>query len=194
LPASPLGVIEWREQMPHSEIVLPITTPETEWVAGRPLQKVSPTRNHARVQMRLASALDAWATGRGEVGTEWRFRIEPAGERRRPLVPDVAFVALDRLSGHSETELQAPAFAPTVAVEVLSPGDAASDVAAKIDVYLRAGCLLVIVADPVRRRFLIHDAGGMREFREDAVLQHDVLDGFALAVGSFFAAALDLQR
>jgi len=91
-----------------------LPTPETEWVRGRPLQKVSPTRSHSRLQMELSFALNAWAHGRGEVGTEWRFRIAPEGEPRRPLVPDICFVAFDRLRGHTAEELETPAFAPNV--------------------------------------------------------------------------------
>jgi len=52
------------------EIVLPETKPETEWVSGRALQKVSPTRTHGRLQLLLGAALDAWAAGRGDVATE----------------------------------------------------------------------------------------------------------------------------
>jgi Uma2 family endonuclease len=33
------------------EIVLPETKPETEWVRGRPLQKVSPQRTHSRLPL-----------------------------------------------------------------------------------------------------------------------------------------------
>jgi hypothetical protein len=72
------------------EIVLPETEPETEWILGRAVQKVSPFRTHARLQLTLGAALLAWAEGRGEVGSEWRFRVAPPGEVRRPLVPDVA--------------------------------------------------------------------------------------------------------
>jgi len=97
LVGRPVCVIGWCGPMSIDEIVLPITEPETEWVRGRALQKMSPQRDHARVQMKLAGALDGWARGRGEVGTEWRFRIALAGEPRRPLVPDIAFVASERL-------------------------------------------------------------------------------------------------
>ena len=65
------------------EIVLPETKPETEWVRGRALQKVSPKRDHSRLQGALTIALTRWATGRGEVGPEWRFRVAPPGEVRR---------------------------------------------------------------------------------------------------------------
>src|SRR5947209_18307452 len=107
--------------MHTEEIVLPDTEPETEWILGRPVQKMSPFRDHARLQVRFAALLDAWAAGRGEVGTEWRFRIAPPGEVRRPLVPDLAYVSKERLAGLEGMDLQAPPLAPDVAIEILSP-------------------------------------------------------------------------
>lgn len=185
-------MIPWHDSM-LEEIVLPITDPETEWVRGRPLQKVSPTRRHSRLQMELSFALNAWAPGRGEVGPEWRFRIAPAGEPRRPLVPDVSFVSLDRLRGHTEDELEAPAFAPNVAIEVLSPRDEPRDVASKTDVYLRGGVELVIIVDPKSRTMTLHDGSGkLLELRTGDILRHPALPGFELDVGALFSRALDL--
>ncbi|HMF27287.1 MAG TPA: Uma2 family endonuclease, partial [Candidatus Cybelea sp.] len=92
--------------MAQHEILLPETKPETEWVRGRALQKVSPQRDHARLQLALGIALDRWAAGAGEVGTEWRFRVAPPGEVRRPLVPDVAYVSKERIRPLREQDLQ----------------------------------------------------------------------------------------
>jgi Uma2 family endonuclease len=174
------------------EIVLPETKPETEWVRGRAKQKVSPTYAHARVQSRFAAALDAYAGNRGRVGTEWRFRIAPPGELRRPLVPDVSYVRMDRLRSVPREEIEIPAFAPDVAVEVLSPGDDPRDVADKVDVYLRAGVRLVIEIDPRNRRARLHDGSCATDLGEHDVLRHPVLPGFELALGPFFSEALDL--
>jgi Uma2 family endonuclease len=178
--------------MELQEIVLPITQPETEWVRGRALQKVSPTRDHSRLQMKIATALDLWSPGRGEVGTEWRFRIGLPGEPLRPLVPDVSFVAVERLRGLTRDAIQAPAFAPTVAVEILSPGDDPLDVASKIDVYLRGGCSLAIVVDPGKRTVMLYDETETRLLTARDTLSHPALPGFELALGALFAAALDL--
>ena len=180
--------------MSASEIVLPITDPETEWVRGRPLRKVSPTRDHSRLQTEIAAALNSWSRGQGEVGTEWRFRLEPPGERRRPLVPDVAFVTLARLRGLSHNELQSPAFGPDVAVEILSPDDDARDVAAKIDVFLRAGTALVVVVDAPSRTMRTHDLGGVTVLTAADTFRHPALPGFELRLGELFAIALDLPR
>ena len=178
--------------MPLEEIVLPITKPETEWVRGRALVKMSPTRDHSRVQTQVAIALSSWADGRGEVGTEWRFRIAVPGEVRRPLVPDVSFVEADALRGVSHEDIQVPAFAPTVAVEVLSRGDLMADVASKIDVYLRGGSRLAIVIDPRERTLVAHDAETVSEFASCDGFTHPALPDFRLELGPFFARALDL--
>jgi len=170
------------------EIVLPQTEPETEWILGHAVQKVSPFRNHARLQLTLGAALLAWADGRGEAGSEWRFRVAPPGEVRRPLVPDLAYVSNERLAGLTGRDLQLPPFAPDVAIEVLSPDDVPRHVAHKISVYLASGSNLVIVVDPHDRSVSLHDHDGERVLRGDDVLQHDALPGFALALPVLFRA------
>ena len=177
--------------MAIAEIVLPPTKPETEWVRGRALRKMSPTRNHGRLQMKFAFALDGWARGRGEVVTEWRFRIALPGEARRPLVPDVAFVAAERLRELSDEALQSPPFAPTVAVEVLSADEDSRDVDNKFDVYLRGGSALVIIIDPGGRTIVLYDTATSTRLEAHDVLRHSAFQDFALPVGPFFAEALD---
>lgn len=179
--------------MHADEIVLPDTEPETEWILGRPVQKVSPFRDHARLQVRFSGLLDAWAEGRGEVGTEWRFRVAPPGEVRRPLVPDLAYVSNARLAGLEGMDLQAPPLAPDVAIEILSPGHVQRHVEHKIAVYLAAGSALVIVVDARDRTVRLHDASGVRVLRGGDTLAHDALPGFALALPVLFAA-LDRVR
>jgi Uma2 family endonuclease len=171
------------------EIVLPDTKPETEWILGRAVQKVSPFRTHARLQTAMVVALEPWSKGRGDVGTEWRFRVAPAGEIRRPLVPDVAYVSNERLVGLEGRELEAPEFSPDVAIEIRSPGDRVRRIEHKIGVYLATGASLVIVVDPSRRTVLLHDVRGVRELAGADVIVHPALPGFSLALPELFKAA-----
>jgi Uma2 family endonuclease len=164
-----------------------------EWVRGRPLQKMSPQRDHARLQTALVVALFPWAKGRGEVGTEWRFRVAPSGGQIRPLVPDISFVRGERLRGLSREELQIPLLAPDVAFEILSPGDRRDDVDDKIDVLLRAGTALVLVVDPEPRLVELHDASGKQILDESLALEHSALAGFRYPLADLFAE-LDLPR
>jgi Uma2 family endonuclease len=182
-----------REPMSIHEIVLPQTKPETEWILGRAVRKVNPFRTHALLQLTVGSALRSWAEGRGEVGSEWRFRPAPAGEIRRPLVPDVAYVSDARLAGLEGRELEAPPFSPDVAVEILSPDDRARNVAHKIAVYLATGSALVIVVEPRDRSVRLHDARGARVLRGDDAIAHGALPGFSLALPALFAP-LDRRR
>jgi len=171
------------------EIVLPETEPETEWVRGRALQKVSPRYRHGRAQTRFAIALTAWADAgaRGRVATEWRFRIAPPGEIVRPLVPDVAFLSYDGLprdAGGDDVEM--PLGAPTVAVEIRSRGDRPADVADKIRTYLRAGTRAVVVVDPYAETVRVHERSGTRLLHRGDELQTNALPEFALDLTTFF--------
>lgn len=173
--------------MPYHEIVLPETTPETEWVRGRPLQKVSPQRTHSWLQGALTIELTHWAAGRGRVGPEWRFRVTPPGEIRRPLVPDVAYVSDERLRALSDADLEVPPLAPDVAVEILSPDDRRADVEDKISAYLRAGSSLVVVVDPQRRVVELHDPHKVAILNERDEIEHAALPGFSYSVSALFS-------
>ncbi|HEY0798939.1 MAG TPA: Uma2 family endonuclease [Candidatus Baltobacteraceae bacterium] len=187
-----MRVIGWCAPMSIHEIVLSETKPETEWVRGRALQKVSPTFRHARVQSCFVTALSAYAGDRGRAGTEWRFRVAPPGEVRRPLVPDVAYVSMERLRSVPREEIECPTFPPDVAVEILSPDEDPRDVADKVDVYLRAGVRLVIELGTRTRTARLHDGARPVQLGEDDVLRHAILPGFELALRPFFSEALDL--
>lgn len=174
------------------EIVLPETKPETEWVRGRALQKVSPTYSHARLQSLITSAFTQWADAgdHGRVGTEWRFRVAPPGEVVRPLVPDVAFLSFSALAADTPRALvEIPLAAPTVAVEILSPDDRRPDVDDKITTYLAAGTALVMVIDPNHQTLALYDDGPVRTLVAGDVLTHRSLPGFRLDLTELFARA-----
>jgi Uma2 family endonuclease len=170
------------------EITLPETKPALEWVNGRALQKVSPKRRHALAQTKFAVALDSWACSAraGMVGTEWRFRLAPPDEVRRPLVPDVAFLSYARMPYAAQLETEVPDIAPDIAVEILSPGDRAADVAEKVRVYLASGSAVVILVDPNSQTVMIHEPSGTWSLGADDVFEHVALPGFYLAVVDLF--------
>jgi Uma2 family endonuclease len=173
------------------EIVLPETRPETEWVRGRALQKVSPTYRHGRLQYLFAEALTLWAEAgnHGRVGTEWRFRVTPPGELTRPLVPDVAFLAYVDLSEDAPyDDVAVPLMAPTVAVEILSPDDRPADVLDKLATYLACGSAAVIVVDPEAESIVAYDATGAHRAASPAFI-HAALPGLTLDLPALFARA-----
>jgi Uma2 family endonuclease len=88
---------------------------------------------------------------------------------------DVAFIRKARLPDPSPTGFAR--LAPDLAVEVLSPDDRPGDVLAKVADWLRAGCQLVWVVDPVRRHARVYRADGSESLlAEDGVLEgEDIL-------------------
>ncbi len=170
------------------EITVPVTKPATEWVNGRALQKVSPQEIHARVQLRIAAALSAWAdeTGSGRIGTEWEFRVTPPHEPTRPLVPDVSFLSYNKLGYDEDDAAQIPYMAPDVAIEVLSPKDRLQDVDEKIRVYLASGAHLVLIVNPNDRTFTAYDSVSKTKFTDQMTFKHAALTDFALPVAAAF--------
>ncbi|GAC1583799.1 MAG: hypothetical protein NVS3B28_03870 [Candidatus Velthaea sp.] len=129
------------------DLGIPEVKPAIELYEGVRRQKMSPQFTHARLQMKCAALLDAWAYRRGRVGTEWRFYfIERAGAPSS-LVPDVAYVSFERLPYEADVEAERPTIAPDIAIEILSPDDRPDHVRQKIALYLQFGTAMVVVVN-----------------------------------------------
>lgn len=175
--------------MSLQEIVVPETEPETEWVNGRALQKMSPFYNHSQLQLQMLVAMHAWAKSGayGRVGPEWRFRVTPPGEITRPLVPDVAYLSFESFPIDTpNADLQVPLAAPTVAVEILSASDRRPDVDSKIETYLRAGTTLIVVIDYDFRIVELHDRDHSERRTLGQTIEHSALPGFSLDIRTLF--------
>ncbi len=171
-----------------AEIVVPQSKPATEWIRGRAVQKVSPQREHALAQGVFFSELHRWAKRfrSGRVGTEWEFRLAPPGAVRRPLVPDVAYLAYSRIPRESPGEADIPRVAPTAVVEVLSPDDTRSDVEEKVRVYLAAGSEVVFLVETKLKTVTARHRGGERAFNETDEVSDPALPGFVMPAAALF--------
>ncbi|HEX8829605.1 MAG TPA: Uma2 family endonuclease [Longimicrobium sp.] len=103
------------------------------------------------------------------------------------LAPDAAFVTADRAAQAGSSEGYFPG-APDLALEVISPTDRYSEVAAKVQKYLRAGTRMVVVVDPPKRTVIIHRShADVLILKEDDVLDGgDVVPGWTLQVRELF--------
>jgi Uma2 family endonuclease len=166
------------------EITVPETKPATEWIGGEAVQKVSPQRKHALAQGVFFSALYEWAMryGSGRVGTEWDFRVQPAGGVRRPLVPDVAYLSYASVPFERAEDADIPRVAPDVVVEVLSPGDHEAHVEEKVGVYLAAGTAVVFLVNTSSRIVVARKPELERTFTESDDVTDESLPGFAMPV------------
>jgi Uma2 family endonuclease len=118
-------------------------------------------------------------------GAETGFRIARDPDTVR--APDVAFVCAQRLpSRRPRGYFEGP---PDLAVEVVSPEDRASEVMAKVEDWLRAGCQEVWVVDPKTETVSLY-----RSRDESRILRlggrltsGELLPGFTLPVADIFA-------
>lgn len=100
---------------------------------------------------------------------------------------DAAFVRKDRLKLITDPEKFVP-FAPDLAVEIVSPGDTASEVQKKVELYLAAGTRLVWIMFPELRQVVAHTPDGKsRTYKEGDLLDGgDVLPGLKIPVSKLF--------
>jgi Uma2 family endonuclease len=143
---------------------------------------------HGRLAVNVGSALANFVKRRslGTVVTaETGFRIAHDPDTVR--APDVAFVRADRIPpGGVKGFFQG---APDLAVEVVSPGDRAGELAAKVQDWLTAGCPMVWVVDPETRTVSVYCS--RREIAlltaADTLIGGDMLPEFSILVAEVFA-------
>jgi Uma2 family endonuclease len=167
-------------------IKIPETTPATELIDGRLVQKMSPKFRHQELELRWTLALRAWANGRGRATFEWRHEFTAPGHRFASLVPDVAYLNEESVAALGPAGSESPDLAPDVAVEILSAGESESRLKWKIGAYLSAGTKVVFVVDPPRRTVVAHAAGGVQRFGPGETVCHSSLPGFAIAIDAMF--------
>ena len=108
-------------------------------------------------------------------------------DRETVRVPDVAFVRADRMP-QGEARRHFARLAPDLVVEVLSPTDGASDVLAKVAMYLDAGVPLIWLIDPDERTVtvLAANTAPVTLHAGDTLDGGEVLPDFQIAVADIF--------
>ena len=166
---------------------LPDAHGQRELIRGEVVETMPPGGRHGLIALQIGRLLANWADAqqRGRVGVESGFRLAQDPDTVR--APDVYFISQDRIAA-------APApdsfwsVPPDLAVEVVSPGDAAEDILDKVHDFLNAGTSVVWVVYPKSQTVVAHIAdGSSRAFTRDMLLsQPDLLPDFSCRVGDLF--------
>ena len=159
-----------------------------ELVKGRLIEMAPASWEHGDVALTIGSLLHVFVRERklGKTfAAETGFILARDPDSVR--APDVAFVTQTRLANGASK----PGFfdgAPDLAVEVLSPSNTSSEMAAKITEYFEAGCRLVWVIDTARRTVTVHRLTSQAVALQisDTLDGGDVLPGFSVSVSDLF--------
>ena len=182
MPAEPAYVPSMPPPLMSAEDLLHANIPDkrTELVRGVLIVREPAGGRHGRVANELSRVIGnhVHAHVLGAVyAAETGFTLA-----RRPdtvRAPDVAFVRRERLPDPEPTGF--PDLAPDLVVEVVSPGDRAGEILAKVADWLSAGTRLVWVVDPERRlaRVYRQDGAEVTISQGGELDGEDVLAGFA---------------
>lgn len=153
------------------------------------LRTMSPSgHTHGRITMRLAAPLAqfVWENGLGEVyGAETGFKLTSNPDT--VLAPDVAFIAKERLVQVGDTKGYWPG-APDLAIEVLSPGDKAIEVQAKVTEWFSFDTKQVWIVNPKLFTVTVYRSlSDSTTFTETDYLEGEgILPGFRIALDRLF--------
>lgn len=112
------------------------------------------------------------------LGADGTLKILP----RQVRIPDVCFIRWERFPGGQLPQVQIPAVAPDLAVEVLSPGNTEGEMQRKLRDYFAAGVRLVWTIDPATRTAWTYTSPeqGITYSETDRLSGGEVLPGFEL--------------
>jgi len=153
-----------------------------ELVEGELIPLSSGTPLHARIRSRAERLIAAWLDMNpvGAVFVEIDCRLTPRTVRR----PDVS-IFLGRAATDFDPNRTPVPYAPTIAIEVLSPSEGIINVNRKSLEYLAAGCSEVWLLDSANDMILIQTNHGIRLLRGTDTLESPLLPGFADSVSAF---------
>lgn len=126
----------------------------------------------------------------GRVVLEMIFNLRPRIDRERH--PEVAYVSYERWAVDRRIPRNAAwAVIPDLAVEVVSPSNAAEHVTEKVEEYFEVGVRQVWVVFPNQRKIYVYSSSSSVRIltQEDELDGGDVLPGFRLAAATLFDEA-----
>lgn len=145
---------------------------------------------HGEVAAKICGRLDEHvrrSAGGVVLAADTGFVLELPDDPERVRAPDAAFIASRRVPAGG-VPVGFISGAPDLAVEVLSPSDAAPDVQQRVRDFLEAGSRLVWIVAPQARTVTVFRAdGSARLLREHEILEgEDVLPGLEIPLKELF--------
>jgi Uma2 family endonuclease len=174
LPAPPA------QRMSEDEFVQWVLTTKTraEWVDGEVVVMSPANWEHTEIRLWLLRTMGVYCEERG-LGRVLDDMLVRISRKRRFRIPDVFFVAADRVQIIGETMLREP---PDMVVEIVSPDSASRDWREKYLEYEEFGIREYWVIDPQSQTFdvyCLNEAGKYQRIAvEGEIVRSSVIPGF----------------
>jgi Uma2 family endonuclease len=159
-----------------------------ELLRGELIELPPPVSKHNRDSMRIFKAL--------ELGLERAHGADEASELGEVFhemgyeLPDGSYVQPDVSISHTgQSEKKYLEGSPAIAIEVVSPSNAAEELDLKTELYFEFGAREVWRFYPRTRHVVVHLPGKSYIVREDEMLTTALLPGFVLRVGDILGPA-----
>ncbi|MDE0401514.1 MAG: Uma2 family endonuclease [Candidatus Poribacteria bacterium] len=154
-----------------------------EYVKGELIPMPPTSGEHGDISMNLVLPLGTYvrANQLGRVYTsDTGFKIDD-----RFLIPDIAFVSIERLPDDRRKAFSIP---PDLAVEIVSPTDVLFRVFEKALTYLSGGTQLVWVIEPVAKTVTVYRSETDIKVltREETLTGEDIIEGFSCEISQLF--------
>ena len=151
---------------------------------GELITMPSPFGQHGQIQLRVGFILMSFVHPRslGLLFVETGFRLSTDTVR----APDVSFIRAERASALDlKRRFEC---APDLAIEIISPSEAATEIAHKVRQYLQAGSAVWVVYPDDRTVHVFETSKSARVLEADDVLEAPaLLPGFSIRVDELFA-------
>jgi Uma2 family endonuclease len=158
-----------------------------ELVRGELIEMTPPGGIHGRTAVNLSSLVFSFVKEKnlGVVMVETGYKLASNPDTVR--APDVSFLSTAKIpsTGLPEGYLDG---APNLAVEIVSPGDTASEVQDKVQDYLTYGAQIIWVVYPQQRIVIVHYPDGTARtlHKTDSLSGEVVIPGFSCQVAEIF--------
>ncbi len=157
--------------------------------------KVPTVSGHSKTIKRLVRVFMPFEDKKlGEVFSETTFVLEDVSDWiRGSRIPDVMWIGREKLDAFygivSEADTKPFVLIPDIVIEVLSPTDKYSEIASKVDFYLRDGVLLIWVVDFDAQTVVVHAAEKSPVILRgtDTLTAGELLPGFSATITELFS-------
>jgi Uma2 family endonuclease len=153
-----------------------------ELIGGEVVKMPPPSFRHDRIKNRIKTLLDRFLEKNQNVAIEVLVEMGTEVSRQDVFVPDVSVIRVDR-GPEAERIFRG---GPDLAIEVVSPTDAATRLKYKVEAYLRSGSLAVWVVSPHHRSVMVYTRENSHELKDDQTIEDPLLPGFSIPVSQFF--------